>query len=150
MMGEMTENPVRIRLATSADEASCLALIETLTGRDRTADWGATFRSLVGGERGAIVVAETDAGVLGCATVSYNLAIRYGGEYCQLEELIVDGSARGLSLGRLLIERVIAEARARGCGEFGLYLMPTTLHNEAFYAKFGLETLGPEMRLPLS
>lgn len=148
-MDETAEGPVRVRLATLVDEPRCLDLIETLTGRSPTAGWGPTFRALLEGERGAVVVAETGDGVVGCATVSYNLAVRYGGEYCQLEELIVDDSARGLSLGRLMIERVIAEARARGCGEFGLYLMPTTLHNEAFYARFGLQTLGPEMRLPL-
>ena len=149
MVSETGQSPVVIRAAATADESRCLELIETLTGRERVAGWESTFRSLVEGGRGAVVVAETDAGVVGCATVSYNLAVRYGGEYCQLEELIVDDSARGLSLGRLLIERVIADARDRGCAEFGLYLMPTTLHNEAFYARFGLETLGPEMRLPL-
>jgi hypothetical protein len=32
-------------------------------------------------------------------TVSYNLAIRYAGEYAQLEELIIDPAACGKNIG---------------------------------------------------
>ena len=91
-------------------------------------------------------MAENDDALLGCATVSYNLAIRYGGEYCELEELIVDPNARGLNLGRLLVQRTIDDARARGCSEMGLYLVPTTETNRGFYEKLGFEVTGTEMR----
>ena len=96
--------------------------------------------------RGAIVVAEKDGGIVGCATVSYNLTIRYGGEYCELEELILDESARGLNAGRILLQHVIDEARDRGCAEMGLYLVPSTEGNRGFYEKLGFEVLGTEMR----
>lgn len=92
------------------------------------------------------MVAETDDGIVGCATVSYNLAVRYGGEYCQLEELIVDESARGLSLGRILVQRTIDDANRRGCAEMGLYLVSTTEGNRGFYEKLGFEVVGTEMR----
>jgi ribosomal protein S18 acetylase RimI-like enzyme len=78
--------------------------------------------------------------------VSYNLAIRYGGEYCELEELIVDEAARGLNLGRILVQRTIDDARRRGCAEMGLYLVPSTEGNRGFYEKLGFEVLGTEMR----
>ena len=52
-------------------------------------------------------VAEDDElGLLGVATVSFNLAVRYGGEYCQLEELYVDPKARGRNCGGLLLQAV--------------------------------------------
>lgn len=97
-----------------------------------------------------MVVAENDDGILGCATVSYNLALRYGGEYCELEELIVDEAARGLNLGRILVRRTIDDARRRGCAEMGLYLVPRTETNRGFYEKLGFEVLGTEMRQTFS
>ncbi|MCP3990579.1 MAG: GNAT family N-acetyltransferase [Actinomycetia bacterium] len=139
-------NGVRTRPASAADEESCFELIVALTGREPTPGWSAVFTSHLLGERGAMVVAETDDGIVGCATVSYNLAIRYGGEYCELEELIVDETARGLNLGRILVQRTIDDAKRRGCAEMGLYLIPTTEGNRGFYQKLGFEVMGTEMR----
>jgi GNAT superfamily N-acetyltransferase len=107
------------------------------------------FDQLVRQERGQIWVAEVDGQVLGMAAQSFNLAMRYGGEYAQLEELIVDPDARGLKLGGLLLEAAIAGARARGCAEFGLYLVEWTKGNQPFYEKYGLERVGSEMRMGL-
>ncbi|MGI9597132.1 MAG: GNAT family N-acetyltransferase [Acidimicrobiales bacterium] len=144
----VTEHPngIRTRPATLDDQARCFELIEVLTGQAPAQGWGDVFASIVAGDRGAVVVAENDDAILGCATVSYNLAVRYGGEYCELEELIVDESARGLNLGRILVQRTIDDARARGCAEMGLYLVPTTEGNRGFYQKLGFEVLGTEMR----
>jgi len=143
-------NGVLTRAATDDDRRRCFELIETLTGRTPTGDWAEVFASHLRGERGAVVVAERDGVILGCATVSYNLAIRYGGEYCELEELIVDEPGRGLGLGRILVQRTIDDARRRGCAEIGLYLVPTTEGNRGFYEKLGFEVLGTEMRQVLT
>lgn len=139
-------NGVRTRPARVEDEPRLFEFIETLTGQAPTAAWSEVLASHLRQERGAVVVAENKSGLLGCATVSYNLAIRYGGEYCELEELIVDEAARGLSLGRILVQRTIDDAKRRGCAEMGLYLVPTTEGNRGFYEKLGFEVLGTEMR----
>ena len=110
---------------------------------------GAVFEELLTLARGQIVVAEEDGALLGMVTVSYNLAIRYDGEYCQLEELIVSPAARGKNVGGLLVQRAVDNARVRGCGEIGLYLVASTKHNEPFYEKYGFVTIGEEMRQPL-
>ena len=146
MTVERHPNGVRTRPAEAADRGRCLELIETLTGRQPSPGWTDVFDRLLTTERGAIVVAENEDGILGCASVSYNLAVRYGGEYCQLEELIVDDTARGLSLGRILVQRTIDDAKRRGCAEMGLYLVPTTEGNRGFYEKLGFEVFGTEMR----
>ena len=143
---ELHDGGVHTRPATEADQDRCFSLIETLTGESPTSAWPEVFASHVRGERGAVVVAERDGEILGCATVSYNVAIRYGGEYCELEELIVDEAARGLNLGRILVQRTIDDARRRGCAEMGLYLVPTTEGNRGFYEKLGFEVFGTEMR----
>ena len=83
------------------------------------------------------------------ASISYNLALRYNGEYCQLEELVVDSEARGKNVGGLLIEKTINLAKKRGCKEFGLYLLESTKHNQGFYEKYGFQVIGSEMRQSL-
>lgn len=110
---------------------------------------GIAFDELVNVRRGQIHVAEEDGRVLGFAAVTYNLAMRFGGEYCQLEELVVDPEARGKNLGGFLVEHVLASARDRGCAECGLYLLPTTVHNKRFYERYGFKALDVEMRVSL-
>ena len=140
---------VTVRTAERNDKNTCLDLLSELTGRAAEAGWDPVFERLLTGERGSIVVAEEDGAVLGLATVSYNLAVRYGGEYCQLEELIVDPEARGKQAGALLVAAAVENARQRGCAEMGLYLVERTEGNRAFYEKFGFRYVGSEMRLQL-
>lgn len=137
---------LQIRAAEDADEDFCLEMIEALTGDPRTPGSSATFQALRTEERGDVLVADEGGALLGIATVSYNLAIRYGGEYAQLEELFVHPSARGKNVGALLVEAAIARAKARGCAEFGLYLLEATERNRPFYEKYGFRQVGSEMR----
>ena len=108
-----------------------------------------TFKNLISNERGSLVVAEENEAVLGMASISFNLALRYNGEYCQLEELVVDQDARGKNVGGLLIEETIKLAKKRGCKEYGLYILESTKHNQGFYEKYGFVKVGEEMRQPL-
>ena len=140
---------IEIRVGEGRDEPRCLELIETLTGETRGAGWSTTFQALLDRTRGEVLVADENGSLLGVATVSYNLAIRYAGEYAQLEELIVDPEARGRNVGGLLVETAVERARTRGCAEFGLYLLEATEHNRRFYEKYGFEYIGSEMRQQL-
>ena len=141
---------VHLRSATADDRARCLELLTMLVGEAPPGDWGdAVYDALLTKERGEIHVAAENGSILGIATVSYNLALRYRGEYCQLEELIVDPEARGKNVGLLLVRNSIERARERGCGEYGLYLVATTETNQLFYEKCGLTRVGSEMRLDL-
>ena len=143
---------VEIRTAVAADESPCFELLATLAGTTGTARPGEeepireTFRALLDASRGEILVADEGGVLLGMASVSYNVAMRYGGEYCQLEELIVDPAARGKNLGARLVQTTVDRARARGCPEYGLYLLASTEHNLEFYQKFGFEKVGSELR----
>jgi GNAT superfamily N-acetyltransferase len=137
------------RNVVATDREACIELLQELRAADRgplSVDAGEVFDQLLDGVRGQVIVAEDDGELLGLASVTYNLAMRYGGEYCQLEELVVDPAARGKKVGALLVEAVIANARARGCSEIGAYLVAATEHNRTFYEKFGFEAVGTEMR----
>lgn len=138
-----------LRNAEASDEARCVELLSELqsdTASSRALPLGDSFQQLVTKERGEITLAVEGENILGMATVSYNLAMRYGGEYCQLEELVVTSEARGKNIGGLLVQRIIDNSRDRGCAEIGLYLLKSTEHNRPFYAKFGFEDFGTEMR----
>ncbi len=137
------------RRAALDDRDKCLALIETLTGQTKSERWRETYDALMSGERGAVLVCEEEGTILGVATISFNLAIRYSGEYCQLEELIVDSAARGKNAGGLLVQAAIDTARQRGCAEMGLYLVEHTEGNRPFYEKYGFEFVGSELRMAL-
>lgn len=143
---------IDIRLANEQDKERCLALLDALgraTGGTLDARAGEAFDRLLEAERGEVLVADDGGMVLGLASVSYNLAMRYGGEYCQLEELIVDPSARGRNVGALLVATTVERARSRGCTEYGLYLVESTEHNLPFYEKFGFKRVGSELRQSL-
>lgn len=144
---------VVLRDADADDQARCVELLSELssaTGSTHSVNLQNAFASLLNKTRGQIVIAEESGSILGMATISYNVALRYGGEYCQLEELIVTPEARGKKLGGLLIQKIIENARERGCAEIGLYLVSTTEHNRAFYEKYGFEVVGNEMRMSIS
>lgn len=143
---------VSVRRARSIDRDACVALLGALgaaTGGSISPRAAAVFDDLLDDARGAVLVAYEGDRLLGLASVSFNVAMRYGGEYCQLEELIVDPQARGKQVGARLVEATLQFARERGCAEYGLYLVASTEHNRAFYERFGLRVVGTEMRLVL-
>jgi len=140
---------VNVRLGKSEDQIRCSELLDVLT--EATTEQNKifdsdTFSKLISNERGCLVIAEENGIVLGMASISFNLALRYNGEYCQLEELVVDQDARGKNVGGLLIEETLRLAKKRGCKEFGLYLLESTKHNQPFYEKYGFVKIGEEMR----
>ncbi len=144
---------VDIRLATDEDYDECVRLLgvlgESTGGRNRASINRKVFTQMLDGERGAILIAEEDGEPLGMSSISFNVALRYQESYCQLEELVVNPSARGKNVGGLLVEAAVKKARQRGCNDFGLYLMPTTEHNQPFYEKYGFVKVGSEMRQEL-
>ena len=140
---------INLRDAVSEDMNRCVELLSELqaaTGSTGGASLEAAFKALLTQERGQVVIAEEEGVVLGMASASYNMALRYGGEYCALEELIVTPAARGRKLGGLLVQKVVDNAIARGCAEIGLYLVESTEHNRVFYEKYGFISVGTEMR----
>ena len=140
------------RLAELEDQQRCIELLNVLadatSGQSEIFDSN-IFSKLISNERGSLVIAEENKIILGMASISFNLALRYNGEYCQLEELVVDQDARGKNVGGLLIQEAINLAKKRDCKEFGLYLLESTKHNQPFYEKYGFVKIGAEMRQSL-
>ena len=143
---------INIRLAIPEDEKQCSELLDVLakaTSDPNNIFDSNTFNEVISNKRGSLIIAEEGGKILGMASVSFNLALRYNGEYCQLEELVVHQEARGKNVGGLLIEETLRLAKTRGCKEFGLYLLESTKHNQSFYEKYGFIVVGEEMRQSL-
>jgi ribosomal protein S18 acetylase RimI-like enzyme len=144
----------RVRFAIPADESRVFTLLtalmegEPVAGSpiDQSSTARATFRDLLTSDRGSVIVFEVDGEVLGVVTCSYVTAIRYGGNYARMEELIVDDRTRGTGAGKILVNAAIAEARRRGCGLITLYARE---HTRAFYEKAGFRYIGPELHLTI-
>ena len=98
-----------LRDANAGDLTYCVGLLaelQTATSSNQGPPHTQVFEELLTKARGQIVIAEEGGVILGMVTVSYNLAMRYGGEYCQLEELIVTPAARGKSWEGCLFRRL--------------------------------------------
>ena len=114
---------VSIREATIDDRAVVFGLLRQLMsaagedGQINQASGDETFRSVIEGDQGDVLLAEEDGTVLGLCTLSYPVAIRCGGCYASIEEFIVDEAARGKGVGGKLLQASIEKASARGCYE---------------------------------
>jgi GNAT superfamily N-acetyltransferase len=139
-----------VRFGTLADEPKIFPLLTALMEGDLVGDSPIeqssaarnVFRDLLISERGSVIVFEVDGEVLGVVTSSYVPAIRYGGIYARMEELIVDDRARGTGAGMMLVTAAIEEAKRRGCRLITLY---SRGHTRAFYEKAGFRYIGPEL-----
>ena len=136
---------IDVRPATDADVARILELLSQLFERDLTDEplarrrYGACSTAT---EAPCWWHVEDDV-VHGVITFSCNLAVRFDTAYAQIEELVVDGAARGKKAGAALVRAAMDEARARGCEEIGLYPRETT---RGFYERLGFEYVGVELR----
>lgn len=114
---------VSIRKATLDDKTAVFDLLRQLLNpanedspiNQDNAD--VTFRKVIEGDQGDLLLAEEDGTVLGLVTLSYPLAIRCGGTYSSIEEFIVNDKARGKGVGGKLLQAAIELTQTHGCNE---------------------------------
>jgi putative acetyltransferase len=69
---------------------------------------------------------------------------------CEMKRLYVRPGNRGLGLGRMLVERVIAEARAIGYARMRLDTVASTMQDAiALYRRMGFREIAPYSAIPI-
>lgn len=169
-MSDAVEEPARIVIAGAERLRDCRALWLVLRDhhgstdphvgalRDDDDSWQralAAFGKGVQAGEGFVVLAEQDGrpadAPVACAIVSiadgsptWTAPDRVG----TVEVLAVDPGARGLGLGRAVLDAVQEELERRGITEQRLVVTAGNLGSQAFYRELGFETFALVMRRP--
>lgn len=123
---------VTVRGATSADADAVFALVEQLEiGETPQRDsFELAFQGAIASTSDNLLfVAEFDGAVVGYALATIARLLYSNGESAQLQELVVDASARGRRIGSQLVAAVEAECRERSVRQ----LTVASIRAAAFY-----------------
>jgi GNAT superfamily N-acetyltransferase len=83
---------------------------------------------------GAFILAEDQGEYLACIAVR-----KFGEEVGEIKRLYVAPAARGRGLGRVLVERIIAEARKLGYRSLLLDTLPSMKEAQSLYLSMGFQ-----------
>ncbi|WP_371422642.1 N-acetyltransferase family protein [Tardiphaga sp.] len=98
----------------------------------------ATFTEKYAAPKGCVLLADADGVIEGCVAMrQVTLAI------CEMKRLYVRPDARGKRVGRVLAERLIAEARVAGYREMRLDVQAKFLPARKLYADLGFVSAEP-------
>lgn len=138
----MSEAAVTVRDLASADEAAWRrywgeyqAFYEVSHPEEITAE---TWRRLTGGEPGMFgLVAEAEGRVVGIANCVLHLSTWSTKPFCYLNDLYVDPNVRGRSIGKALIDEIIARAERNGWARVYWMTAETNTRARRLYDRYG-------------
>lgn len=93
---------------------------------------------------GACILAEDAGQYVGCVALH-----RFSAETGEMKRLYVAPAARGLGLGRRLVERIILVARAIGYSSLLLDTLPSMKEAQALYGALGFKPTAPYRHNPV-
>jgi putative acetyltransferase len=93
---------------------------------------------------GRLLLAIQGDEVAGCVALR-----RLESEICEMKRLYVRPPFQGLGIGRMLVERVIEEARDAGYRRMQLDTLPTMISARALYRRMGFHEIAPYRSNPV-
>ncbi|MEU2241842.1 GNAT family N-acetyltransferase [Streptomyces sp. NPDC018338] len=145
-----------LRPATRAELPAVLAL---LADEDAVVDpasitvteaYERAFAAIEADPRNEMLVLTDGERVLGCLQITYIPGLGKGGaERALIEAVRIRADRRGGGLGRELMERAVARARARGCALVQLTSNKQRTEAHRFYASLGFARSHDGFKLPL-
>jgi putative acetyltransferase len=140
---------------TTARYDAARALIEEYAARIGTMGVDLCFQNLsgeldqlplmYGPPSGCLLLASREMEWVGCCALR-----RFSDEVCEMKRLYVKSSARGGELGRLLAERVIAQARTLGYRRMVLDTLKDMIAAQTLYRSLGFRQTTPYYSNPLA
>ena len=159
----VSENPplTQIRDATRDDVPRIVALYRTdeLTRKHNAAPaddvkvepgYYATFDAIAADPRNRLLVAEHAGVVVGSFQLTFVPDMNpEGRDRAIIENVIVDGAARGRGIGSAMMRWAIEEARRRSCRQVALTSLNARTDAHRFYQRLGFEPTHLGMKLTL-
>ncbi len=92
-------------------------------------------QEIVDDAKTVVVVARDGGRVVGMGLLL--VVTKFRGKYAYIEDMVVDGSQRGKGVGTLVMQQLIASARARGIHTIELSTRPSRVAANELYKKLG-------------
>ena len=137
--------PVTIRRATAADGPAyvdlvrALAAFESLPPPDEAASHRLVADALADPPKYELWVADRDGDVVAYAATFMTYSTFLARPTLFLEDLFVHPRARRAGIATAMLERLRAEAVARGCGRFEWLVLDWNVDAQALYKRIGAE-----------
>ena len=134
---------MEIRLARESDYTELMTLYDAFVGSDRYSGHGGdSFQRVLHSKDNFIYVAEDEGMLVGFATFSVRVVIRYPKPIAELDELFVEEKYRRQKLGQTLLNTVLKKAKELGCHR--LFIESHYDHKAAhtFYESTGFTNYG--------
>ena len=132
---------LEIRPAT-VDDAGAIARLLDQLGYPAESDAIPARLGRLTNERAAVFVALRNGTIVGLATVHILTLVNHVRDVAWLTALVVDESARGIGVGRRLVERVETFAREHDCEQLSVTTHERRPGAHAFYARTGFDHTG--------
>lgn len=139
-----------VRDATMADAPALAPLLGEL-GYPATADALASrMRRMLGRDDQKVLMAEREGAVLGLLALHVFPVLAYDRDLAMIMALVVTERARGLGVGRALIERAEAVGKSLGASRLMVTTHVRRADAHAFYERLGFEFTGRRYVRPIS
>lgn len=140
-----------VRVATADDAGALAPLLQQLGARDPLSDAALLALALSNQQPSRVtLIAERDSVLLGTCTLHLIEHIAHGfARSAILEDMVVDGRARGQGIGQALIGRAVEWARDWKCYKLALSSHQDREMAHRFYAAMGFAPHGVSLSLAL-
>jgi len=134
---------MKIRSAQIADYKSLMTLYNKFVGSDRYSKLdNDSFKKILISKNNYIFVVEDKEKIIGFATFSIRLVVRYPKPIAELDELFVEEKYRRKGVGKMLMDKIMEKAKEAGC--YRLFIESHYDHKQAhqLYESIGFTNYG--------
>ena len=139
-----------VRDATVADAPALAPLLDELGYPAPVDALESRMRRMLSRDDQRILVAERDGAVLGLLALHIFPVLAYDRDLAMIMALVVTKRARGLGVGRALIERADAVSKSLGASRLMVTTHVRRADAHAFYERLGFEFTGRRYVRPIS